>query len=145
MRYGADGSGEVLKSVGVAGLAFPNGEDSPAGHLQRFLVALVAGAVRRDFRSPVGDVGFHLAAAVDAVRAAVPETAMDKDAGPAGGEDEVRPSGQSARVEAVTEAGRVKIPANREFGCGIFAADSRHDFASPGGRYRVHGGSKSGV
>jgi hypothetical protein len=135
---GADRSGEAFKSVGVLGLAFPNGEDSPAAGLERLPVALVAGAVGCDFGGPVGGIGFDLAAAVDAARAPVPETAMDKDAGPAGGENEIRSPGEAARVQAVAKAGRVKIAAHRELGGRIFAPDRRHDLAAAGWRYRVH-------
>lgn len=130
---------KAFQGGGVTGLALPNGEDSPAGRLQRLAVTIIAGAVGCDFGDPIGGVGLDLSPAVNAVWAAVPKTAVNKDAGPEGGENKVGPPRQIARVQAVTQASGVKIPADRELGRGILAADSRHDFASPCCRDRVHG------
>lgn len=139
-----DRVGKAFERCGVTGLALPNGEDSPTVRLQRLAVAIIAGAIGGDFGDPVRGVGLDLSPAVNAVGAAVPETAVNKDAGPAGGENEVGPPRQSARVEAVTQASGMKIPADGELGRGILTADRRHNFASPGGRYGVHGVQNSG-
>ena len=62
-----DRVGKAFEGCGVTGLALPDGEDSPAGRLQRTAVAIIAGAVGGDFGDPVSGVGLDLSPAVDRV------------------------------------------------------------------------------
>ena len=101
------GSEFDLQGFGLAGLAFPDFEDLPAGGAELAAVAFVAFDVGAALFGPEGFVGcggwFAVFAAVH-----VPEAAVDEEDGSGAGKDEVGLAGEVFDVESVAEAERVE-------------------------------------
>jgi hypothetical protein len=74
-----------------------------------------------------------------AVRAAMPEATVHKDAEAPRGENQVWPAGKSVAVKPIAQPGGMEMAAHGKLRSRILAVDRRHDLAAAGGSYRVHG------
>jgi hypothetical protein len=115
-RFGGEGSQlltsqdacqEPLEGFPVCGLTFPDYEHFPPGGAEPLRVLPVAPFVSAYLRQPVIAVRLRFSAAISALRAAVPEAAMDKHAHSPAGQNQIRLSRKRRDVKPVSQSVRV--------------------------------------
>ena len=105
--------------------ALPDDYGVPAEAGESLVVAVVALAVALYLRAPEVDVGLG-EAEVAAAFVAVPEAAVDEDAGAVLAQDDVWVAGQTTVVEPVAETAGVQPAAYGHLGLGVCRTDGRH-------------------
>lgn len=125
-------------------LAAPDAYDIPAHEAELLLAFEVALAVAVDFLLPEGGVGARQFE-IGTPFVAVPEAAVDEDAGVETAEDDVGRAGQAAHVDAVAEAVGIEITAYEHLGPCVAAVDVAHAaVALLGGHAVGHDNENSG-
>ena len=109
----------------------------PAEAGEGLVVTAVALAVALYLRAPKVHVGLG-EAEVAAAFVAVPEAAVDEDAGAVLAQDDVGMAGQARVVEPIAETTGVQPAADGHLGLGISRADGRHVGVTLPGRHRIH-------
>lgn len=125
----ADGSGPEA--------ALPDDYGVPAEAGEGLVVTAVALAVALYLRAPEVDVGLG-EAEVAAAFVAVPEAAVDEDAGAVLAQDDVGVAGQARMVEPVAESAGVQPAADGHLGLGVSRTDGRHVLMPLLRGHRIH-------
>ena len=117
--------------------ALPDDYGVPAEAGEGLVVTAVALAVALYLRAPEVDVGLG-EAEVAAAFVAVPEAAVDEDAGAVLAQDDVGMAGQARVVEPVAEAAGVQPAADGHLGLGVCRTDGRHVLMPLLRGHRIH-------
>ncbi len=126
---GALGSG----SPRHAEFAFPHHDHPPPCRAQVADVAPVARPITPQLGHPPRTIHGRQRA-LRAADVPVPEAAMHQDDGAIPQEDDVRPAGEPADVEAEAQAVAMERGADEALARGVMAADGGHDAGAGGGR-----------
>lgn len=113
----------------VLELTAPNGNDFPAKFAELAGAVFIIGYVSLELLFPEGFVCFGHGGVL-APFVPVPEASMSKDDGFVFGQYDVRLTRQGADVFPEPVSGAVQYRADKNFGFGVFAPDSRHVPAS---------------
>ena len=117
--------------------ALPDDYGVPAEAGEGLVVAVVALAVALYLSAPEVDVGLG-EAEVTAAFVAVPEAAVDEDAGAVLAQYDVGVAGQARVVESVAEAAGVQPAAYGHLGLGVCRTDGRHVLMPLLRGHRIH-------
>ena len=109
----------------------------PAEAGEGLVVTAVALAVALNLSAPEVDVGLG-EAEVAAAFVAVPEAAVDEDAGAVLAQDDVGMAGQARMVEPVAESAGVQPAADGHLGLGVSRTDGRHVLMPLLRGHRIH-------
>ena len=111
--------------IGIFESALPNPEHSPASFMQVFFNQFITSGIGHKFLPPEFGIAFG-GCSKAAARMAMPKTAMNENAEPVAGKNEIRFAGKFFDMHSKTKSQSMKISAQCQFRACVFAFDASH-------------------